>query len=1552
MAGRVITNALPRRVLIPSILVALFALGIAGGVMGVGNPVSGRVGAAWSSSGAGVETTTGGSAAGAGLVSLEGLQFPQDVETGGMVLGEYEGTFSAETGRLTVQPRETGSGGRSRAGMPAGVSGRYNPGAELARGSAYTVSVASSALVTGGSNVPMVSGDVVLNNLSTSTLYNTRLVFTSFKVGTSSGADAANVPGASGLAFYNDGLIALGGKLNVSRNYGDIAPGASSRAVWNFAVASQPTSFFFTYRVVADVGVAAESVQPAAVQVSGSAGTTVVINGRGMSTPTVQLLNAAGSVVSALTVGSSTATQATVTIPAGTAPGVYSVRVTNQGGTVGGAGSSTIVGRLTVTSAPDGAHTLTGAISGFGDTGPYLINGDATINVAAPILPGTVIYVKSGATITVGSAGNLTANGGVPGVPGGAAVANASQIVITAQRAAGEALPANGAWGGIVATSTATSTMTMRNVVVEYAGSTTGAAITLTGSGRTLRMTDSIVRNSAGSAVAAAGTNDSLIGFSRNRIENNGTSANNPAVVVSGNAALGLFDIPGSDVPAATSVGDASYYYSSANEISGNQVNVVQIGVDGSATSNDFTKSGVLVGQDTAPLRIEGSNNNPAIIGVVESLSTAMPSIDSTVQTTTAEVGINPAARIQLGQGMDLQVGDYPTNRRGGLAANGYAGAYVGSTQGSAGDRFIEFDKVAGKGNFGSIYFTRLAKPSSIMNRVRVQSGGNGARGSNPVVVEAITLSLTNSAVEGGVLDTLGARVNTGGSTFTNVTTVPSIDTIAGGIFGDRNLGIQAILSNPTSVARDPLNRGIFIADTPSGASFIRFLNTTRETVVIGGISIPAGVLKNIAGGGINLGENVPGTQADVGTVSGLAVSPNGSILYFIDIVGPQIRAVNISSTPQTIAGASIGVGNVQTYAAGSGFGSVLFSLATHPTTGDIYVVDSTPGVNKVLKVPANAASSNVTPETVVGNGSTTTKDEDPFIAGPATSIPLFGPRSIAFKGNDLIISDTGHGRVIQVDSSGNTTLVAQFPVKAGTSDVYPGNPYTAGIAIFGGKIYLANGNAQDLIQVDTVGTAATFTTIAGAILTPCEYTPGNTCGDGGPANQALFTLVSRTAAIPQLVGLASDSKGLYIADQGPNRGRIRYINLSSSKAEVAGVTIDAGNIDTVAGAGFSTPYDGALATSAALSQPVGAAIDPEGNLWISDTLAGKIRFVNMGTTAKTLFKGTSSEIEVPPGVIISVNREQGTKPDPAPIIGAVFDNPQGLFATADGLFVADSKKGPPTTGSPGRRTGLVRFINTSGKTVTFYSGGSGKIDVLPGDIATIAGGSTNASSTGDNGLATAAKLIGPSDVIVHPTTGNIYIADPGQNRVRMINRSTGVITSLVLPSATTATASDEYTGVAIDSTGRLLVANAGTNRRILREKTPGSGNAANGFDIILSAGLLTRPRDVVEGADGALYVTNAGDPTSSATVDNKIIRITLSGATGTGAVYLGTTAGGYVGDGGPITNARIDITPQPIDVKTVGSAVPVRTTVNIIRGPGGELIFTDTNNNAIRRIR
>lgn len=1541
MAGRKYFNSMCRRATRRTALIALVALCLVGAsVMNWRQAAAKR--RVNSATVTPLPPASGTSVAGAGsLVSLNGREFPQSDGEQGVVIGEFEGNFDANTRSFSLRTISAEKKGNR-------LMARSDPNTEAPIGPGRVV---RSQFVNTPDTPATISGEIELTNSTNATLYNTRVVFTTFKVANAGGADAGNLPGASGFAFFNDGQVAYGGKLNVSRAYGDIAAGGKVSQIWTFAVNNTPPNFFFAYKVIADLGVAAESVAPAAVQVSASTGTSVTINGRGFTgTPTVELL---GGATVALTGVTATATSITATVPAGTAPGIYSVRVTNPGGTAGGAGSSTVTGRLTVTDVPSAANTLSGAISAgsLAGSGPYLISGNSTLSASTPIAGGTVIYVAAGATIVLDGGGNISANGGVPGVPS----TSPAQVVITAQRAPGAAIPATGFWGGINATAPATSMLNLRNVVIEYGGTAAGAGINLSGSGRTLRFTDGILRGSGGPAILAPGTDDSVVGFSRNRVENNGASASDPAMVLSGNASLGLFDLAGSGASVATSVGDASYYYSSANEFSANQP--IQIGITDNVASNDFTKSGVLVGQGTTPIRIAGNCANPAIVG-------ADPA-------TPAELTIGPAATIQLAADLNFQAGDYATNRVGCIAANGYAGVYLGSQAGSAAaNKLISFDKIPSGGNFGAIYFARNAMANCILNYVSVQNGGSASAcslGNGEVIAEVVGVKITNSQINnsatGGLLASSGAIIDTRNTTSSG-NAFPIIDTIAGGILGDGNDVLRVNMVTPVAVAIDPLGRGIFIVDATNAGNLIRFVNTSRNSVTIGGQKIPGGVVRTLIGGGLDPADNVPGRNADAGSVTGLAISNDGQVIYFIDSGASIVRAYNASNAAKSIGGQNIGAGNVGTLAT-EGFGSSLNALAVHPTTGEVYIGDATAGNNKIFKVAASGGL----PTAFAGSGAVT-KAEDAFSSGAATSVPLLQPRGFVFdpQGN-LYIADTGHARIIKVDTGGNATLVAQFPPKndSGASP-YKINPFTTGLAFTGGKLYAANGNTQDIIRIDGPGNylriVGIFDESAGS-GSACDYQPGDVCGDGGDSTAAGLNMIGSTGT-PPLAGIAADSKGIYVLDQGGiSRGRVRFINLSAADVEVAGTLIAPNNINTIAGSGLTPPFDNGLATSAAFNTPSGVGVDANGNLWITDTLTSRLRFVNRGTSPITIFAGTEAEQTVAPGNIVSVNKDVGSgNTDGVPVNQAGFDTPQGLAITAQGIFIADAKKGGSIGSPTNRRTAWVRFVNTTGQTVEFYSGGAFKISVPAGGIATIVGGSTSPTSVGDGDNPLSARLIGVTDVAIHPTSGDIYIADAGNYganastpapRLRRVNRSTGAISTIL-----TGGASDAYVGLSFDSQGRLLVANAGRkttttafgNSTILREKSSGlcATTPTGCFDTILNGGLLKNPRDVAEGLDGALYVTNAG-PSEFNRGDHKILRIVVTGSTGTATVFAGTDEG-YSGDGGPAAMAQLRLAADDFNVATVGNAVNVRANMTITVAPNGEIIFTDSKNNAIRRIR
>lgn len=742
--------------------------------------------------------------------------------------------------------------------------------------------------------------------------------------------------------------------------------------------------------------------------------------------------------------------------------------------------------------------------------------------------------------------------------------------------------------------------------------------------------------------------------------------------------------------------------------------------------------------------------------------------------------------------------------------------------------------------------------------------------------------------------------------------TVPSdslqISTVAGG-FGEGNLAQLATLRDVPLLAVDPLGRGVYVADTIGDSPHIRFINTTTSPVTIAGVRIEAGVIRVIAGGGSSLADDISSLTADLAVVTGLTSNPSGTILYLINPIDGVLRAVNVSASAVTVKGSPLAVGQIRTIS--SGLNPGVNSIAAHPTDGSVVIADATGGVNQIIKIDSVGTVS------VIAGAGGNSLVTDPFTPGPASAVKLLSPRAVKFlPGGDLLISDTGHARIILVNSAGNASLFHQF-----TS---PPNPFPSGIAIFAGNVLTANGNQQTVTRVNQ----GVQSVIAGTRQTACFYDTDR-CGDGGQAALATFYLTGSISPIP-VAAIDADSRGLFIADQGQTgRGRIRYINLTGTSVSVAGVAIPAGAIDTIAGAGLTYPYDGGLATSSTFLTPTGVAADANGNLWIADTLASLLRFVNRSPSPVTLFPGTPSSITVPAGRIVTLNPDRTGGQLNGPVKNASFAEPQGIFVTSQGVYIVDSKAGPsvPPATATSRRTSFVRFINTSSSRITFYAGSSSPVSVEPGSIARIVGGGEG--SKADGGPATSAVLIGASDVAV-TSNGTIYVTDVGQKSVRRIDPVTGVITSLSIAAA-------QYTGVGLDGTGRLYIANYDTGL-VLRETAAGGGSFST-----LATG-LSRARDVAVDSSGTAYVTVS--PPARASGNHQIVQVSSSGVT---AVVTGGLPG-FSGDDGPAATGRIRISPSELVVGT-GSANQLPQTVNIAVGPNNELIFTDSNNNRIRRL-
>jgi sugar lactone lactonase YvrE len=304
------------------------------------------------------------------------------------------------------------------------------------------------------------------------------------------------------------------------------------------------------------------------------------------------------------------------------------------------------------------------------------------------------------------------------------------------------------------------------------------------------------------------------------------------------------------------------------------------------------------------------------------------------------------------------------------------------------------------------------------------------------------------------------------------------------------------------------------------------------------------------------------------------------------------------------------------------------------------------------------------------------------------------------------------------------------------------------------GNIYIAD-TQNFRIRMVTKSTG-TITTVAGDGTRRYK-------GDGGLAT-------STGLGFP--TGVAVDASGnIYIADEGTDR--------------ILMVTKSTGIITTVAGDGtFSYSGDGGLATSARLRSPHGVAVDALGNIYIADTLNYRVRMVTKST-----------------GIITTVAGD-----------GAREYKGDGGLATSAGLYDPNSVAVDAS--------GNVYIADTENNRVRMVTKSTGIITTVAGDGAR--------EYKGDGGLATSAGLYNPHGVAVD-ASGNIYIADTENNRVRMVTKSTGIITTVAGEGTreykgdggpAKSSGLDNPWGVAVDASGNIYIADSMNNRiRLINPK-------------------------------------------------------------------------------------------------------------------------------------
>ena len=279
---------------------------------------------------------------------------------------------------------------------------------------------------------------------------------------------------------------------------------------------------------------------------------------------------------------------------------------------------------------------------------------------------------------------------------------------------------------------------------------------------------------------------------------------------------------------------------------------------------------------------------------------------------------------------------------------------------------------------------------------------------------------------------------------------------------------------------------------------------------------------------------------------------------------------------------------------------------------------------------------------------------------------------------------------------------------------------------------------------------------------------------------------------------------------------------------------VDANGVITAfAGSGlacWSCLGDGGAATAATLGLPYHLSMDNQGSVYIADgnrirkvTASGVISlFAGTGTSLGDGGLATSALLNQANSVAVAPSRDVYIAEQGAHRIRRVDTN--GIISTVAGTGV------PGYTGD--NALAINATINTprgiavdqAGNIYFSQATAVRKID-SNGIITTVAGTGT-AGFAGDGGLATNARINGPIGIFID-VSGNLYIADTGNNRIRKVD-SAGIITTVGGSSSrgssgdggvATSAQLDTPSGVWVDSDGNIFVAD--TNNHRIRRITP-----------------------------------------------------------------------------------------------------------------------------------
>jgi uncharacterized repeat protein (TIGR01451 family) len=388
--------------------------------------------------------------------------------------------------------------------------------------------------------------------------------------------------------------------------------------------------------------------------------------------------------------------------------------------------------------------------------------------------------------------------------------------------------------------------------------------------------------------------------------------------------------------------------------------------------------------------------------------------------------------------------------------------------------------------------------------------------------------------------------------------------------------------------------------------------------------------------------------------------------------------------------------------------------------------------------------------------------------------------------------------------------------------------------------------------------------TFISATPTTGTYAAGKWTGFGlANGATATLTIVAKVNA----AGIYSNAATISGTENDPNTSN-NTSTVTTTPTAAAKVLI----VSTLAGASAFGVADG-TGTAAQFGMPSGIAVDASGNVYIADYSNNRIRKITAAGVVTTLSGNQTDDFADGIGTVAKFSRPYGIALDGGgnAYVSDYINNrirkvtPAGVTSTLVGNGYSEPS-GP--LGVAVDAAGNVYMTIRSNERILKYSA-AGVLTTFAGSDANGGAGSGYVDATG-----TAARFREPDGIAVD-ASGNLFVVDAGNNLIRKITTA-GVVTTVagmagvqgdVDGTGSAARFGRLMTGIAVDATGNLFVADNGNNS--IRKITPAgvvstyarSSATGKGLDVDgpIGTAAFDLPNYIAVDAAGNLYFTRYG---------------------------------------------------------------------------------------------